>query len=158
VLHLAQAGETFAEVAAIGNFPCPAHAQAIAQTRCVLLPLGPFIEAMQQDHELCLEMMTGFAQWVRRLLTLLEDLVLRDALGRTARFLLESDPGPDGTVQLPSLKRYVASHLNLTSETLSRTLSRLIEAGLVAEQDHQRVELRDRQALRAISDGQLSDL
>jgi CRP/FNR family transcriptional regulator len=156
VLHMVGPNQTFAEVAAIGGFPCPAHAQAVAPTRCVLLPLDPFVRQMQSDHQLCLEMMTGFAQWVRRLIGLLEDLVLRDALGRTARYLLEAETGEDGMVRLPSLKRYVASHLNLTSETLSRTLGRLIEAGLVVEHENQRVELRDPAALRAISQGDWS--
>jgi CRP/FNR family transcriptional regulator len=108
---------------------------------------------MAQDHELCLEMMTGLSFWVRRLISLMEDLVLRDAMGRTARFLIESDVESDGTVKLPSLKRHVASHLNLTSETLSRTLSRLIEAGFVVELDRNRVELTNRGQLLAISEG-----
>ncbi|MCY2989615.1 MAG: helix-turn-helix domain-containing protein [Planctomycetota bacterium] len=73
-------------------------------------------------------MMTGLSFWVRHLIGLLEDIVLRDATGRIARFLIESEPGEDGTVKLPSLKRHVASHLNLTSETFSRTFGRLIEA------------------------------
>ena len=153
VLHMVAPGQTFAEVAAIGNFACPAHAEAVARTVCVLIPIDRFRDAMTQDHQLCLEMMTGLSFWVRRLISLMEDLVLRDALGRTARFLLESDAQSDGTVKLPSLKRYVASHLNLTSETLSRTLSRLIEAGLVVELDKNRVELLDRGQLRAISEG-----
>ena len=153
VLHMVGPGQTFAEVAAIGGFPCPAHAEAVVRTACVLIPLDRFRHAMAQDHQLCLEMMTGLSFWVRRLISLMEDLVLRDALGRTARFLLESDVASDGTVKLPSLKRHVASHLNLTSETLSRTLSRLIEAGLVVELDKNRVELLDRGQLRAISEG-----
>ncbi len=153
VLHMVAPGQTFAEVAAIGNFDCPAHAEAVVSTVCVLIPIDRFRDAMLQDHQLCLEMMTGLSFWVRRLISLMEDLVLRDALGRTARFLIESEVEADGTVKLPSLKRHVASHLNLTSETLSRTFSRLIEAGLVVEHDKNRVELIDREQLRAISEG-----
>ncbi len=158
VLHMVAPGQSFAEVAAIGNFACPAHAEAVAETRCVLIPIDRFRQAMQQDHQLCLEMMAGLSFWVRRLISLMEDLVLRDAMGRTARFLIESDVQSDGTVKLPSLKRHVASHLNLTSETLSRTLSRLIEAGLVIELDKNRVELVDRDQLRAISEGRFPKL
>ena len=91
VLHMVAPGQTFAEVAAIGNFACPAHAEAVEPTRCVLIPVDRFREQMASDHQLCLEMMTGMSFWVRRLISLMEDLVLRDALGRTARFLLESE-------------------------------------------------------------------
>jgi CRP/FNR family transcriptional regulator len=86
-------------------------------------------------------------------IALLEDVVLRDATGRLARFLLESELDEDGLVRLPGLKRYVASHLNLTSETFSRTLGRLIEAGLVVDLDNNRVQIRDRERLQALSDG-----
>jgi CRP/FNR family transcriptional regulator len=158
VLHMVGPNQTFAEVAAIGDFACPAHAQAVEPSRCVLIPVDRFRESLVRDHLLCLEMMTGMSFWVRRLLSLLEDLVLRDALGRTARFLLEADTDGEGLVKLPSLKRHVASHLNLSSETLSRTLSRLIEAGLVVEHDRNRVELRDPRRLRALSEGKYPEL
>ena len=42
VLHMIGPGNTFAEVAAIGGFHCPASAEAIADTTCALLPLGLF--------------------------------------------------------------------------------------------------------------------
>jgi CRP/FNR family transcriptional regulator, dissimilatory nitrate respiration regulator len=153
VLHIVGPGQSFAEVAVIAAFDCVAHAEAIAPSTCVLLPADLFRQQMADDHQLCLEMMTGLALWVRHVITLLEDIVLRDATGRIARFLLAAEPGADGTVRLPSLKRHVASHLNLTSETFSRTFSRLIEAGLIVELDNNRVRLVDRERLHAISEG-----
>jgi CRP/FNR family transcriptional regulator len=158
VLHLISPGNTFAEVAAIGGFACPAHAEAVAKTSCLLIPFEPFRREILADQQLCLQMMTGMAVWVRKLITLMEDLVLRDALGRTSRFLLESAVDQNGHVVLPGLKRHVASHLNLTSETFSRTLSRLLEAGLVVEMDNNRVELKDRDKLQAISEGKFPEV
>ena len=153
VLHLVGAGGTFAEVAAIAGFDCPASAEAVSQTVCALIPLDRLQGHLREDHALCLELMSGLAFWVRHTITLLEDIVLRDAAGRVARFLLEAEPDAGDIVKLPGLKRHVASHLNLTSETFSRTLGRLIEARLVIDLDNNRVQLVDREGLRSISEG-----
>jgi CRP/FNR family transcriptional regulator, dissimilatory nitrate respiration regulator len=156
VLHMVGPGGSFAEIAAIGNFPVPASAEAVKKSTCVLLPQDRFSKALAEDHELCLGMMTSMTLWVRRLVTLMEDITLRDAAGRVARFLLElseAKPTVDGTVKLPGLKRYVASHLNLTSETFSRTLRRLVDAGLIAEVDKVRVRLLHPKKLRQVATG-----
>lgn len=153
VLHMVGPGGTFAEVAAIGGFDCPANAEAVTATVCALIPLDRLRKHLQEDHALCLELISGLSFWVRHTITLLEDIVLRDAAGRVARFLLEAEPEDRDVVKLPGLKRHVASHLNLTSETFSRTLGRLIEAGLVIDLENNRVRLLDRTGLHAISEG-----
>jgi len=153
VLHITGPGNTFAEVAAIGGFDCPANAEAVADSTCALIPLDAFRRAIAEDHQLCLQMMAGLTFWVRHFLSLMEDIVLRDAAGRLARFLLNAERDGDGMVRLPTLKRHVASHLNLTSETFSRTLSRLTEAGLIVELDNNRVQLREPDRLRSVADG-----
>jgi CRP/FNR family transcriptional regulator len=158
VLHIVGPGETFAEVAAIGGFAVPASAEAVAKTTCVLLPQERFRCALAEDHELCLGVMTSLTVWVRRMVMLAGDIALCDAAGRLARFLLESRPAEDGTVKLPGLKRYVASHLNLTSETLSRTFRRLIDAGLIAEVDKTRVRLVHPKKLRQVAEGLFPEL
>lgn len=155
VLHMVGPGETFAEIAAVGGFNCPASAEAIAPTVCALLPLDLFRSSLQQDHQLCLDMMAALAMWVRHLVSLMEDLVLRDAAGRLARFLLDADSSGDSIIELPTLKRHVANHLNLTSETFSRTLRRLQDAGLVAQLDSNRLELIDREGLRMVAQGNM---
>ncbi len=154
VLHLAYAGMTFAEIAAIGGFACPATAQATEDTVCALILQDRFTNALRTDHDLCLQLMRGFAHWARHLVGLLEDIVLRDATGRVARHLLQVGGGIEGTVfTLPMLKKDLASHLNLTSETLSRTLRRLEDAGLIDMLDQQQLRIQDRPGLRDVAAG-----
>lgn len=153
VLHIAAPGQTFAEVAVLGDFPCPASAEAIEPTDCVLLPAGPLGRAMQRDVQLTRGMLASQAAWVRQLVGLLEDVVLRDAVGRVARYLLGLGVDGDGNTELPALKKDLASHLNLTSETLSRTLRRLDEAGLIENRAGQSVRLINRTALQDAADG-----
>ncbi len=153
VLHLAGPRTTFAEVAVLGGFPCPATAEAVEDTTCLLLPSRDVAALLAAHHELCLQLLSGMAAWVRHLASLLEDVVLRDAGGRLARYLLDR-AGPSGAAgfTLPMLKKDLASHLNLTSETLSRTLRRFVDAGLLAV-DGQRVQVLDGPGLRALADG-----
>jgi len=153
VLHIVGPGGTFAEAAAIGGFDLPASAQAVCKTACVLLPIAQFCKLLDEDPVLCRGMMLGLTAWVRHLVTLLEDLALRDSAGRIARFLLELKPAADDAIKLPGLKRYIASHLNLTSETFSRTFRRLIDAGLISDGKNNKVRLLDRKALSRVAEG-----
>ncbi len=153
VLHFARAGMTFAEVAAIGQFACPAHADATENSVCALVPEGGFRKIVNEDHGFCIELMAGMSKWVHDLVGLLEDLVLRDATARVARHLIKSDgTGGRGEFTLPMRKKDLASHLNLTSETLSRTLHRLVECGLI-ETSGQRMRIFDIDKLEEVASG-----
>ncbi|GAG06827.1 unnamed protein product, partial [marine sediment metagenome] len=129
VLHMVEPGGTFAEVAAIGGFKCPASAQTIEPTTCVLLPMAPFRKLLEDDHELCLCMMSSMSSWVHDLVGLMGNVVLRDAAGRVASHLLQTSTEDNNTIELPGLKRHIASHLDLTSETFSRVLRRFVQSG-----------------------------
>jgi CRP/FNR family transcriptional regulator, dissimilatory nitrate respiration regulator len=158
VLHLVGPGDTFAEVAAIGGFACPANAEAVDATVCALLPTDRLQKALRESHSLCLGMMTGMTFWVRHLVGLMEDIVLRDAAGRLARYLLDAQTTPGALVELPTLRRHLASHLNLTSETFSRTVRRLTDAGLIEPAEENRYRLLEPDRLRMIAGGELPEI
>lgn len=153
VLHFARPGQTFAEVAAIGEFSCPAFADVTEDSVCALIPQNGFRQILREDHAFCIEMMTGMSKWVHTLVGLLEDLVLRDATARVARHLIQSDDTDGhGEFTLPMRKKDLASHLNLTSETLSRTLHRLVDCGLITMHDR-RLRIRDPHKLKEVANG-----
>jgi CRP/FNR family transcriptional regulator len=83
----------------------------------------------------------------------MEDLVLRDATSRVASYLLQALAGREASVKLPSLKKHLASHLNLTSETLSRSLRRLEEAGMIERTRDGRLRVADAAGLKEVSLG-----
>jgi CRP/FNR family transcriptional regulator len=150
VLHLAGPGQTFAEIAVIGGFECPANAEAAEDSEVVCLPREFLQGLLAREHELCLQLLTGMALWVRQLIGLLEDIVLRDATARVASHLLHAAEGKD-VFTLKMLKKDLASHLNLTSETLSRTLRRLTESGAIELTEGSRVTLISRETLEGLS-------
>lgn len=153
VLNLAGPGQTFAEVAVLGDFATPAAAEAIETTVCALLPADALRLALEQDHDLCLQLLTGLSRHVRRMVGLLGDVVLHDAIGRVARYLLDQRKVQGDIITLPGPKKHLASHLNLTSETLSRTLRRLLDAGVITHHDDRRIHIHQPNVLAAAVQG-----
>ena len=159
-LHMAGAGQTFAEVAVIGGFPCPAYAEVTQAAQCALLPALAVLAMLREEHAFCLELLVGMSHWVRHLTGLLEDIALRDASGRVARHLLQAgqdargrDAGRGaGIIGLAGLKKHIASHLNLTSETFSRVLRKLADGGLVELVDEKHLRIVDRKELESLSE------
>jgi CRP/FNR family transcriptional regulator len=140
-------------MAAIGDFLSPASAEAVAETQAYLFSGPSFRAALSHDHELCRAVLSGVTIQSRHLVNLIEDVVLRDAVGRLAHYLLELPAGPDGVSQLPTLKRYVASHLNITCETFSRTMRRLVQSGMISQPSLEEVRILDRDRLMLLAAG-----
>jgi CRP/FNR family transcriptional regulator len=153
VLHFAQPGQTFGEVAVFGDFDAPASAEAVEESTCAVIPRESLQGLLRQHHELCLELLGSTSRWVRSLVDLIDGIVLRDAGARVARYLGEL--APSNTQQpfaLPVLKKDLAAHLNLTQETLSRTLRKLVDAKVIDSLPDGAVSIRDLPALHRVAE------
>ena len=103
-------------------------------------------------HALC----GVLAAQVRRLTERGSELAIKDVLARVALWLLRQAPEhKDGAtlITLRESKRAIAQQLAMASETLSRTLRRLVEMGLIDMNGYELV-LRDVRGLQAVAQPQ----
>lgn len=163
VLRFVEPRQSFAEAAVLGPFKCPVQAEASEDSVVLMLPAEALREQLAADHALCLAMLRGVARSNRSVVRHTEDITLRDALGRLANYLCDQldqldqldQPGRAGdnnnAVHLIVQKQDLARYLNLTSETLSRVLRRLIDEGIIEHTQADQLRVLERPALEALA-------
>lgn len=135
VIHVFRTGQSFAEAALASEGGYPADACAIEDSTVLLIPKADFLGLLRSRPELALRMLGSMSQHLRMLVTLLDDLTLKDVERRLANWLLKRCPQPFGiapaTFDLDRTKRVLAAELGTVSETLSRTLAKFREEDLL---------------------------
>lgn len=135
VIHVFRPGDSFAEAALAGESGYPADARAIEDSVVLMVPKADFLDLLRDRPKLALRMLASMSQHLRILVGLLDDLTLKDVETRLANWLLKRCPRPYSgrptTITLTQTKRVLAAEIGTVSETLSRTLARFREAGLV---------------------------
>ena len=149
ILHLLGPGETFNEISAVDGGPNPAHAAAMSDATCWLLPSEVVIEALKLYPGLALAVIGKLAARVRLLVGRMEDLTLYPAAARLARFLLQQADAP-ARASAGVTRAAIAAHLATTPETVSRLLRSFEEAGAIRFDRHHIVILNPA-VLRAIA-------
>ena len=132
VIHVFRAGESFAEAALASPVGYPADARAVEPTIILLIPKTPIVELLGRRPDLALRMLGSMAQHLRVLVSMLDDLTLKDVETRLVNWLLRHSHGRAGPLELPGTKRVLAAELGTSSETLSRTLARLRSQRLIS--------------------------
>ena len=135
VLHVFRSRESFAEATLATDMAYPAEARATEPTVVVLVPKAEFIGLLRGRPELALRMLGAMSLHLHQLVTLVDDLTLKDMETRLANWLLQRCPRPisdaPAVVLLDQTKRVLAGEMGATSETLSRALAKLREQGLL---------------------------
>lgn len=126
VIHVAQAGECFAEAALHGGrYHCTAVATGEAEVAAV--PAEALRHRLQKDPAFALAWAALLATQLRRARARVERLCLRSAADRVLH-LLQTE-GIDGVYTLRGTQRALAAELGLTPEAFYRTLAALHHAG-----------------------------
>ena len=150
VVRLAAAGQSFGESSALSGRVFPCEAQALSDSRLVVIPAAAVLALIERDPRRARRVLEVLAERNLALVDELQSSSLRRGSERLASFLDSlADAGMREnacTVRLPASKTVVASRLNMKKETLSRLLRDLSEQGLirVAQRD---ITLLDRERL-----------
>jgi CRP/FNR family transcriptional regulator len=132
VINVFRSGESLAEAALASNIGYPANARTVEPSTVLLIPKGPILELISRRPDLAMRMLGSMSAHLRVLVGMLDDLTLKDVESRLLNWLIKAVAGaPTGVIQLPATKRVLAAELGTSSETLSRTLARLRDAGLI---------------------------
>jgi CRP-like cAMP-binding protein len=154
VIGVMSAGQTFAEAVAFLDGGYPASAETLEDSELFCIEREAILGMITRDPEFALRMMAGMALKLRRFVAMVEDLTLRDAKGRIARYLLgltaDSIAVPC-TIKLPTQQTVLARLLGLTGETLSRTLKNLRDEGVVGVNRSGSVEILSIESLRDVA-------
>jgi CRP-like cAMP-binding protein len=152
VMGIIGPGETFGEASMFVQQPCPVYAETLNRCRLVFIRRSLLLAALRQFPEFGLQLLTRLSAGQLQLIRDLEICCLQTASDRVVNYLLDrlAETGPGSTlIELPAGKAVVASHLNLTPETFSRELHRLVDLGLI-EVWRRQVQIIDRVALAAL--------
>lgn len=152
ILHIFSTGEHFAEVPAFDGKCYPASAEALEKTELLFFPRKAFLELLENQPNIAINMLAVFARYLRLFAKLIEDLSLKEVPGRLAVYLLElSDRSPNPSeIKLDMTKAQLAALLGTIPETISRVFAKLSEQGLISL-DGTSVKLLNLPALRVLS-------
>lgn len=152
ILHICEAGDSFAEVAALDNQPYPAFAQALDHVELVFLPRPAFLRLLHQEPALAVHLLAGFAKRLRHLVSLVETLSFKQVPQRLAAYLLHLVPRDcSETVTLNLTKTELAALLGTIPATLSRAFYELSMQGIISVNGAE-IRICDRQQLQRISE------
>ncbi len=156
VLHFVHPNETFAEAAFFGDGAYPAEAKALDKGEALFFPKEAFMGLLERNPRFSLNLIVSLSLLLRRFARQIEELSFAEVPARLAAYLLELADRKSTSYQgktyldLEMKKGELASHIGTVSETLSRTLKKLKEDGII-DVEGSRVIVHDMERLKQLS-------
>jgi CRP-like cAMP-binding protein len=123
IVEILTKGMTFGEAVVFINKPYPVFAEALTSSRLLFVQRESLMQAMRENHEMALRLLSGLSRRMHGLVTAMEAVCVQTSRERVIGYLLARfDAGAGDSFELPATKAVVASMLNLTPETFSRIL------------------------------------
>ncbi len=154
ILHIINEGGSFAEAVVFGSLKqYPAFAEALEKTEILFVPKNDFLSAMKSDFTLTQAVMASLAEKLRYFNTLVEELSLKEADARLAKYLLDlSFKKNSSSFKLDIKKIQIAGRLGIVPETLSRIFRRFKRQSIIRLSGDE-VAILNKSALQSVSSG-----
>ncbi len=158
ILHIVSAPDAFAEAALFLEGSYPAFAEALTESQLLFFPKRDFIQLIEKNPKLSINMIVSLSHFLRRFASLIEELSLKEVSSRMAKYLIDlsiklSKEGKSPKeVELDLSKTQLASKLGTVSETLSRTLAKMKAKGIIDVKKN-RILILNREALEELASG-----
>jgi CRP/FNR family transcriptional regulator len=139
ILHIINEGGSFAEAVVFGSLKqYPAFAEALEKTQILFVPKNDFLSAMKADFTLTQAVMASLAEKLRYFNELVEELSLKEADARIAKYLLDISFKKNSNSFILDIKKVeLAKKLGIAPETLSRIFRRFKERRIITLQKTQ---------------------
>lgn len=153
ILHIIEPRSSFAEACIFFEHEtCPASAGAIEETSLIFFPKDRFLDELRRSTSLAMRMLGSMADWIRLMAEQASSLSLSTVEGRLVSYLVvlarrrEASFADGVTVTLDVGKGVLAARLGTIPETLSRTLKKLQDKGLL-KVDRSKLTILDSEGL-----------
>jgi CRP/FNR family transcriptional regulator len=158
ILHVVSSPDAFAEAALFLEGSYPAFAEALGDSQLLFFPKKDFIQLIEKNPQLSINMIVSLSHYLRRFASLIEELSLKEVSSRIAKYLIDlslksSKEGKNSKeVELDLSKTQLASKLGTISETLSRTLAKM-KAKRIIDVKKNKIFILNREALDELASG-----
>ena len=133
IMHIVDPFDHFNTVPIFGGGSCPATTEALLPTRLLSWPRDQMRELAQTYPELAMALLAEFANRLRGMVGLVENLALHTVNGRLARLLLEQAAATEqGSAPVALTQAEMAAHIGSVREMVGRALKAFEAAGLIS--------------------------
>ena len=130
ILEIEGPGRTVAELPLFDGLPYPASCAALEDSIVLRMPASTFHRLIEANPLLARAVISSLSQRLRHLVSLVEEISLKDVRERLARLLIEL-AGARDEVELPWTNQDIASRIGTVREIVSRTMSRMGHEGVI---------------------------
>jgi CRP/FNR family transcriptional regulator len=158
ILHIVSAPDAFAEAVLFLEGTYPAFAEAITDCQLLFFPRRDFIQFIEKNPRLSINMIVTLSHYIKRFASLIEELSLKEVSSRIAKYIIDLSmkSSKEGKipkeVELDLSKTQLALKLGTISETLSRTLAKM-RAKRIIDVKKNKIIILNREALEELASG-----